>query len=227
MNETEFSARLEFLPWILGMLIITSCVHEAGHAWTAWRMGDQRPYIRTRSNPASWRHISLIFTIILPSALMLMGAPLLGGAKPVMVRTAIGPRRMALVALAGPMGNILVGVLSIGVLAGLLHARILTPSWQWDRYYVFALYAVALNFILALLNLLPLPPFDGSRIVAMFLPEKIRNIYYRLTIPVLIVFVVLILFSDRLFDDALGRFTLGVLHIVHDAVLSVQHWIEL
>lgn len=218
--------KLRMLPWVLGMLVVTSCFHEAGHGWMAFRMGDQSDYTRKRSNPFSFSHISLLFTIILPSAMMLFFGMMLGGAKPVMVRQAVGPWRMALVALAGPMANLFIGALSMGILAGLVHSGVLAPSMRLDEGYAFALQAVNLNFMLAALNLIPVPPFDGSRIVAALMPERMRQRYYSFSLPMIALMAggfLLFYFSNR---EAFMKAYLKVLLMQHDGVMLIRHWIE-
>ncbi|MCA9320135.1 MAG: site-2 protease family protein [Planctomycetes bacterium] len=222
----DLDQKLTMLPWLIGALIMSSCVHEAGHAWVAWRLGDRRPDIEAKKTPFTFRHISFWFTILVPSLLFLYAGIMLGGAKPVMVRTAIGAPKMGLVALAGPVGNVFFAAISVAVVVGLQHAGVLTTYYAGDPQYRGALYAVALSVILACLNLIPLPPFDGSRIVAVFLPEPLRRLYYRLTWPVLIAFVLFTLLSATAAPDWLMRFNQQVLHDVHAVVMAVHDWIE-
>lgn len=217
----DFELKLKMLPFVLGMLVITSCVHEAGHAWAAWRLGDRSAQIRRRTNPFSPSHVSLLFTIILPSLMMLFFGLMLGGARPVQVRTALGPRRMALVAAAGPAGNLLVGGLSMALLAGLVHADVLIASLQFDQYYVFALQAVMLNFVLAALNLIPIPPFDGSRIVALLLPDRLRQVYYGFSIPFIVLLALVFLIAYLGFKDEFIAAYTEVLHLVDHGVRAL------
>ena len=207
------------------MLVVTSCVHEAGHAWAAWRLGDRRDYIEKRKTPFSLSHISFIFTILLPSIMLLTVGLMMGGARPVQVRTALGPARMALVALAGPMGNFFVGVLAMAALAGLVHAEWVTATLLFDHYYAFALQAVMLNFLLGILNLIPVPPFDGSRIVAVFLPERIRRIYYGFSLPFIGILAAFFLLSYFVFQKEMIRAYMAVLQWTHNGVLEMRDWI--
>lgn len=194
--------RLAALPWILGALIVTSCVHEAGHAWAAWRLGDRREDIRRRRHPFTWRHISLPFTIILPSILLVTSGMMIGGAKPVMVSTrAIDPWRMVLVAFAGPAGNFFTGVLQMALVVGLLHAGEIS---SFDEYYHYLVFGCALSFFLGFLNLIPIPPFDGSRIVAAFMPERVRGFYYSLSIPCIVVLFVAFFYVGRYHPEQLA-----------------------
>ena len=225
----DFETKLRLLPWILGGLIITSCVHEAGHAWAAWRLGDRREYIEQRKVPWTFRHISWIFTIIVPAIMLMLAGFMMGGAKPVRVRVAIGPARMALVALAGPVGNFFVGALSIGIAAGLVHAGVLAPGLMpplADDLYVGLMYAVMLSFLLGIVNLIPIPPLDGSRIIAVFLPEKVRRIYYGMTVPFLIILAVLFLVLMTTNSALIGRWTAALIGWCHEWTLVLRDWIR-
>lgn len=225
----DFESKLRLLPWILGSLIITNCVHEAGHAWAAWRLGDRREYIEKRKVPWTFRHINLIFTIIVPSAMLLLAGFMMGGANPVRVRMAVGPARMALIALAGPVGNFFVGVLSIALAAGLVHADVLAPGLVppiADDLYVGLMYSVMISFLLGIVNLLPIPPLDGSRIVAVFLPEKVRDVYYRLTVPFMILLAILFLVLMFTNQELLGRWTTDLITWCHEWTLTVRNWIQ-
>ncbi len=210
------------------MLVITSCVHEAGHAWVAWRLGDRSEAIRPRTTPFTFKHISLPFTIILPSVMMLVAGMMMGGAKPVHVRTAIGPGKMAAVAIAGPIGNIVCGILALIAVVAMVHGGWLLPTMDlgFDDQYMFALQAVLLNFMLAALNLLPIPPFDGSRIVAMFLPERARQIYYSFTIPAIIVLVGFFFLVYFFFEAEFMSVIQAVLLDLHNIVLTLRDWVK-
>jgi Zn-dependent protease len=225
----DFETRLQMLPFLLGMFIVTSCVHEAGHAWVAWRLGDRREAIRRKISPFTLRHISPIFTILIPGALLLFGLPMLGGARPVMVRTAIGAPRMGLVAIAGPIGNFLVGGLSIVAVTALIHAGWVSTVFSavaTDKLYYGFLTAIGFSFYLGLFNLIPLPPFDGSRVVAVFLPEAVRNLYYKLTIPVIILLLLVPFIGLGSFESDLARWYGEVLLFGHHRVIELRDWIQ-
>ena len=225
----QLEDKLRLLPWILGTLIITNCVHEAGHAWAAWRLGDRREYIEKRKVPWTWRHINMWFTLIIPTIMMLAAGFMMGGANPVRVRTAVGPARMALIALAGPVGNFFVGILSMGLAAGLVHADVVAPGLMpplADHMYVGLLYGVMLSFLLGIVNLIPIPPLDGSRIVAVFLPEKVRRVYYGLTVPFIILLAVLFLILVFTQEELLAEWTTALITWCHEWTLTLRDWIQ-
>ena len=219
-----FDRHLDALPWVIGALIVTSCVHEAGHAWAAWRLGDRREGIRRRVNPLSLSHISWLFTVLLPSALFLFTGMLIGGARPVMVSTeAISPRQMVLVAIAGPMGNFLVGTLTLAGIAGLIHGGQIS---SFDPIYGYLHLAAGLSFFLGLLNLLPIPPLDGSRILAAFLPQRLRDIYYGLTIYAVVAFFVIFFYLGRQHPEKLAFIGVFFSKTVPGWTARILEWIN-
>ncbi len=150
-------------------------VHECAHALVASWLGDDTARLQGRLTLNPIPHIDPILSILLPVSLWLSGAPIFGGAKgvPVDMNNLRGNRltSMMWVALAGPVSNVLLAV----VFALLLN---LVP-WllDWDRevatrILVVLLQLVITNVVLALFNLIPVPPLDGSRILAACLPGR-------------------------------------------------------
>ena len=165
--------------WVLPAVTAIT-LHEAAHGWMAWKLGDDtaRRAGRLSFNPA--RHIDPFGTIILPALLLLMRVPFLFGyAKPVPVDFARlrRPRRdMIWVAAAGPGSNLVMAYLA----AILLYAAVFIPgtagSWVFEN----LKNALMLNVVLAVFNLLPIPPLDGSRVVLGLLPRALAIRYARL-----------------------------------------------
>ena len=159
-----------FIPVLLSLT-----VHEFAHAWSAYRLGDDTAARmgRLTLNPLS--HIDPIGTLLLP----LLGVPF-GWAKPVPVNPA-GFRRdvsmskgMMITAAAGPISNVILAVLC-AVVYGLLWRS--DPSWAYQDGAVQTLlgYGMMVNVSLALFNMLPIPPLDGSRVVDGLLPYRFRE----------------------------------------------------
>ncbi|OGW49394.1 MAG: hypothetical protein A2078_06785 [Nitrospirae bacterium GWC2_57_9] len=169
-------------------LVFAIVLHEVAHGWVADKLGDRtaRDMGRLTLNPIS--HIDLFGTVIMPIMLMVMNAPVFGYAKPVPINpyNFKDPKRgMALSSLAGPATNVLMALVFAFVLRILLPALqgILPASlWSWfgSPVALMCFYGVIINVFLAVLNLIPIPPLDGSRIVHWVLPDKQAAAYYRL-----------------------------------------------
>jgi len=175
---------------LLPIMIILLSIHEFAHAWSAWKLGDDTASREGRLTLNPVAHIDLLGTILLPLA----GIPF-GWAKPVPVnparfrREVTMGRGMAITAAAGPISNIVLALLA-AIAVGLV-AR-LAPDLLETRTAVRQLLLggvvsgrwlpglLQLNVSLALFNLIPLPPLDGSRIVAWLLPYNLRNRWHDL-----------------------------------------------
>lgn len=189
MAEILYIASIWTLPVLLAVTF-----HEAGHAWVAWRLGDPTAKQLGRVSFNPFRHIDPFGTVILPALLVLLNSPFLfGWAKPVPIdyRRLGKPRRdMILVAAAGPGTNLLLAFFALL----LFHAVPLLPeaTGQWAEMNLAN--AAYLNLILAVFNMLPLPPLDGGRVAVGLLPRVLAAPLARLErIGFLIVILVLFL----------------------------------
>ncbi len=185
MTETLLLAAI-----LIPCLIVAIVFHEVAHGWTAFALGDPTAKEQRRLSLNPLRHVDPIGTLLVPGALALLGGPIFGWAKPVPVRKdrLDNPRYgMMAVAAAGPGTNILlgfVGAILIGLYAGFGGEPGLVPT---------ALsYFIVINAFLALFNLLPIPPFDGSHIVEGLLPRSLAAQYARLQQVGMLLFVLLI-----------------------------------
>jgi len=161
-------------------LLFAIILHEVSHGWVAEKLGDPTARIlgRITLNPIS--HIDPIGTIIVPGILLLTGSHFLfGWAKPVPVNFANlrgGRRDMALVAFSGPLSNFLLAVLST-IVFHLTFGGVTGPVGISDRLIVpihmMANYSVLFNLVLMVINLLPILPLDGGRIVVGLAPMNI------------------------------------------------------
>lgn len=168
--DIEFSAQAYTIStWILPILLAIT-LHEAAHGIIAWSYGDDTAYNQGRVTLNPLKHVDPFGTVVLPILLYISPLPFVFGyAKPVPVafHRLRKPRRdMVYVAAAGPMANLVLAVISALLFhpAGLLP----DPAGEWLRQTL--LNSIFLNLVLAVLNLLPLPPLDGGRIAVGVLP---------------------------------------------------------
>jgi Zn-dependent protease len=171
-------------PTIIGVVVVAILSitrHEAAHGFVADRLGDPTARERGRLTLNPLPHIDLVFTIVLPLALILSGSSFIfGGAKPVPVNVSRlrRPRRdWALVGAAGPATNVLIALGLAAVLSVVTHLGGATPTSSLT---VVLAIGIFLNALLAVFNLIPIPPLDGSRVVQYFLGGEILALYRQL-----------------------------------------------
>lgn len=178
----QFSLIQKIILWIIP-LVFAITVHEVAHGWVASKLGDPTAKNLGRLTLNPIKHIDLFGTIILPGILLMLGGVVFGYAKPVPIswRNLRHPRRdMAMVAIAGPIANLLMAI------AWCLIAKI--AIWQYDAGHIeigaplffMSSAGIMLNLVLLVLNLIPIPPLDGSRVVASFLHGKTAQNYARI-----------------------------------------------
>ena len=167
------------------VLLCSLTVHEAAHAWTSDRLGDPTARLlgRVSLNPAV--HIDPIGTIAFPLIAMITGAPLLGWAKPVPVNITRlrghWKRKYMAIAAAGPASNLVMAVIASLVLH-VLPAQQLEPTLEsaLAPLILFLQIAVFINVLLAVFNMVPIPPLDGGNVLAGVLHGPVADMYDRL-----------------------------------------------
>ncbi len=200
------------VPFVV--LIISLTVHEAAHAWTANRLGDPTARLlgRLSLNPAV--HVDLIGTVLFPLIAIITGVPLIGWAKPVPVdpRNLRKPRTdFAIVALAGPVSNLL-----MAGAGALLFAAVSGGNFEVLRGNILAtglFYFVMLNVLLAVFNMIPIPPLDGGNVLMGVLPASMAVLVQRIR-PYGFVLIYLLLISG-----VLGAIVRPLEHFLMDSLL--------
>lgn len=170
LNEIMLKISIWTLPVLLAITL-----HEAGHAWAASRLGDPTARLLGRVSLNPIRHIDPLGTILVPLLLLVAGGFIFGWAKPVPVdgRNLSRPQRdMALIAVTGPLSNLAmaVGWALLFKLATVLLAG--GHAWLGEPLRHMASAGIFVNVVLAVLNMLPLPPLDGGSVLAGFLPAR-------------------------------------------------------
>ncbi len=166
--------------WILPILFAIT-LHEVAHAYTAYYFGDYQVKAAGRLSLNPIKHIELMGTIIIPVTMLVLTGFALGWAKPVQVslrHLRNAEKNMFWIALAGPMSNLLMAILWAILL------RTTQAFNEGEIYFQFvilmAIAGMIINTLLMVLNLLPIPPLDGSKVIMPFLPNKIRFYFQKL-----------------------------------------------
>ncbi|MCK5581680.1 MAG: site-2 protease family protein [Candidatus Omnitrophica bacterium] len=170
---------------VVFVLFFSVVLHECAHGWVAYKLGDPTAKLAGRLTLNPIKHIDPFGTIILPVMLKLMGFLPLGWAKPVPVnflRLRNPKRDMIFVALAGPATNIVLAVVAVQFL----------KLGVYPLLNEFLLTVIFINLLLAIFNLVPVPPLDGSRIVMGLLPPQIARSYAQIEPFGLLVVIILL-----------------------------------
>jgi Zn-dependent protease len=189
-------------------------IHEAAHGWMANLFGDPTAKNQGRVTLNPIAHIDLVGTIIFPLLLIAMGAPVFGWAKPVMVNpyNLRNPRRDHMfIAAAGPGSNILASISTIIIFIVLKRLSIITLN-NPGIIALILFYLIIINIFLALFNLIPIPPLDGSGILEGLLKGQALESYQKIK-PYGFIILIVIIYAG--FLDILARpilnFVIGLL----------------
>lgn len=193
----------------VGVVLVSMTIHEAMHGFMAHWLGDDTAKDEGRLTLNPIKHIDPFLTILLPIMLAIVGGPIFGGAKPV----PFNPARVryeefgaALVALAGPLVNLLFAFLSFVALV------LLDPALGSLTGYILSL-AAQINLGFFVFNMLPIPPLDGSRVLYALAPEFIRRAMEVFEQAGLLIVFALVLFA--------GSFLGSIMSSAIDAILGV------
>lgn len=196
---------IQSLVLLLISILIAISVHETMHALVARLLGDNHAEESGRISLNPIRHIDPFLTVVLPLMMFVVGGPLVGAAKPVPFRPSHikwGEIGVALMAIAGPLSNLIMAIIG-GVVLKSVSIGIIEN---------FALLFVYINVGFFTINILPIPPLDGSRVFYAVAPDAVRKIMNAIESLGLVVFVVLMIFGldqlrpilDRISDFALN-----------------------
>jgi Zn-dependent protease len=178
---------LDFAQLLSGfiVLLISLTVHEAAHAWSAERLGDSTARLlgRLSLNPAV--HVDPIGTILFPLIAMATNLPLIGWAKPVPVNSARLGRnwrqKFMAIAAAGPASNLLIAIVAAVVLRLVAPVDVSPTGTGISGRLAEGLYmAVRVNVLLALFNMVPVPPLDGGNVLAGLLTGSMARTFDQL-----------------------------------------------
>jgi Zn-dependent protease len=170
---------------LFGVLLMSLSVHEAAHAWSAERLGDNTARLLGRVSINPIVHVDLLGTIVLPLVAIFSNLPILGWAKPVPVDIRnLGSdwrRKYMIVAAAGPASNLVIAVIG----AAIFH---LMPGGGFDGDAIargslvvrLLIQAVSMNVLLAVFNMLPVPPLDGGNVLAGLLQGPVAEAFDRI-----------------------------------------------
>lgn len=206
----------QIITWIISSTVVVFLVlpvHEFAHGFAATKLGDPTPGYQGRMSLNPMRHIDYLGSLLI----FLIG---FGWAKPVQVdaRYFKNPKGgMAITALAGPLSNIIVAFISSFLYSVLRFVYVLTlPSGFWlsviNFFALIFFYITIINISLAVFNLVPIPPLDGSKILAVILPDRIYYQLMRYERYFMIVLMALLLYGSS-FSNFLSRIDNGIYNI--------------
>lgn len=182
---------------ILGVILVSMILHELAHGVVAYFLGDTTAKENGRLTLNPLKHLDPIISVVVPLLMFIAGGPVFGGAKPVPVNTRKlkwGAFGMALVAIAGPLTNFLIALISFVIF---YHTGMLSHN---DFMGVVCANIVTINLGFFVFNILPIPPLDGSRLLYAIAPDGVRSVMEKMesTLGAWLVFGLIIIFSSAL-----------------------------
>jgi Zn-dependent protease len=192
MGDVDILNLVSHLVIYMVVLLLAISCHEAGHAWMSYRYGDDTAYMLGRVTINPVKHTDPIGTLLIPIVSFVLGSvgggaariPLIGWGIP----TPVNPRKWSnyrtanvMVSIAGIGANLILAIIGFAVFKVLLEANIITSEnadvGLMKPLVILLQYMLRLNISLAIFNLLPFPPLDGSKVLSTFLPESFQPIF--------------------------------------------------
>jgi Zn-dependent protease len=190
---------------VLVVIVISMTLHEMAHGFVAYKLGDQTPKADGRLTFNPIKHLDLYMSVILPLLLALSGGPIFGGAKPVRInanKLRWNEWGFALVAIAGPLTNLLLAFICFQVLyyaapTGVLAAVLAQAVW--------------VNLGFCIFNMIPIPPLDGSRVLFALAPEPVQGFMDKMERYGMIVVLILVIFGGTVLSSVMMAAMKGIL----------------
>ena len=207
-----FGNDLMSMIYMIPILLFSIAVHECSHAFTAYKLGDRSQKLQGRMTLDPLVHMDLLGFI----SIMLVG---FGWGKPVYVDDSNfknKSRDNMLVSLAGPLSNLILAVIFTIIFKILIMANIieLVSSTQIGSIiFKMLMLSIQFNVIFAVFNMLPFPPFDGSKVLLHFLPYKAKNVMYNL--EKYSFYIIMILFVTGLYSYMISPFVSGITYLLN------------
>jgi len=200
---------------VLLVILISMVLHELMHGAVAFWLGDDTAKDEGRLTLNPIKHLDPFMSILLPMILAISGGPIFGGAKPVPINTRslrFGEWGFALVAIAGPMTNLLLAF--VGFVVGHVTGVIYVDMGFWTD---FMTTFVLVNLGFCIFNLIPIPPLDGSRVLYAIMPDFARRIMEEMERWGIMIVLILVM----VFGKVLGGFMMGAM----SWILNAFEWI--
>ena len=194
---------------VLGIILVSVILHELAHGVVAYWLGDKTAKYAGRLTLNPIKHIDPFMSILVPVLLFMMNAPVFGGAKPVPINTRNLKGKewgMALVAIAGPLTNFLLALITflIGHFTGIIYDIN-------NSMYFFLCECVLINLGFMIFNLIPIPPLDGSRVLYAISPDGVRRFLASMEVYGVFIVYFLILIFGNVFSGIMSAGVTGML----------------
>ena len=220
----SFNSIVHVIDVVILPLLFAITLHEGAHGWVANKLGDKTALMMGRVTFNPLKHIDPFGTVILPIFILILSnfTFSFGWAKPVPVtwKNLKKPRcDMALVAIAGPLSNLIMALLwaaiaKLSMIVGIGTVNSILGTTTLFFYYT-GLFGISINLVLMLLNLIPVPPLDGSRVVSAILPPKVAYTYSKMEPYGVWMILALLIFG------LLGRFLFPIVLCLMNFIRSI------